>query len=75
MSKKWFKEYGWVYAPTSLQGIILIVLTLIFNFQVFMAIDRKVHSVSDLLYGIFPYLVGSLTTLFWIASKTSSAKK
>ena len=47
-------------------------LTLAFCVQVFTAMDRHSHSVSDTLYGIFPYFVSAFTLLNWMASKTTS---
>lgn len=67
----WFKQWGWIYRPVSWQGILLVILTLAFCLQVFVAIDRNSHSVSDTLYGVFPYFVCSLVILNWIAGKTS----
>jgi hypothetical protein len=71
MNKKWFKEYGLVYLPISWQGFLTTFIAVIFNVHVFLAVDNNSHSVSDTFYGIFPYFVGSLAILFWIASKTS----
>jgi len=71
MKKSWFREWGWVYYPITWQGIMLVVLIVTFCIQVFLAVDRHSHSVSDTLYGIFPYVVPSLLVLNWIASKTS----
>ena len=71
MSMTWFKPWGWIYRPVSWQGVLLVILTLIFCAQVFVAIDRNSHSVSDTFYGIFPYFVSSLGILNWIANKSS----
>ena len=71
MKQRWFRPWGWIYYPTSWQGIILVLLTLAFCVQVFLAVDHRSHSVSDTLYGIFPYVVPSFLVLLWIASKTS----
>jgi len=71
MKKPWFREWGWVYYPISWQGVVLIVLILAFCVQVFLAIDRNSHSVSDTLYGVLPYIVPSILVLLWVASKTS----
>jgi hypothetical protein len=71
MKKPWFHEWGWLYYPISWQGIVLVVLVLVFCIQVFLAVDRHSHSVSDTFYGIFPYVIPSLLVLNWIASKTS----
>ena len=71
MKRTWFREWGWVYYPITWQGIMLVVLIVAFCIQVFIAVDGHSHSVSDTLYGIFPYVVPSLLVLNWIASKTS----
>jgi hypothetical protein len=52
-------------------GGLLVLLALLFCIQVFVAGDRNSHSVSDTLYGVFPYIVPTLIVLYWIASKTS----
>ena len=67
----WFKPWGWIYRPTTWQGILISLLTLAFCVQVFFAVDRNSHSVSDTLYGIFPYVVPGVMLLYWVASKTS----
>ncbi len=72
MKHRWFREWGWLYYPTSWQGVLLVVLVLIFCVQVFMAVDRHSHSVSDTLYGIFPFVVPGFLGLLWIAAKTSA---
>ena len=68
----WFKSWGWIYIPTSWQGFIACMVALAFCVQVFIAVDRNSHSVSDTLYGIFPFVVPCLILLYWVASKTSS---
>ena len=73
MTRRWFKPWGWVYLPVSLEAVLLVVLALVFCAQVFLAVDRHSHSASDTLYGIFPYWVPCIIVLYWIASKTSSA--
>lgn len=71
MRTAWFKSWGWIYRPVSWQGVVLIVLALLFCVQVFVAVDRSSHSVTDTLYGVFPYLVCCLGLLNWIAGKAS----
>jgi hypothetical protein len=73
MKKPWFREWGWLYYPVSWQGFVSILLTLAFGIQVFLAVDRHSHSVSDTMYGIFPYIVPGLIVLNWVASKTSKS--
>ena len=70
----WFKPWGWIYRPVSASGVVLTLLTIVFCVQVFLAVDRHSHSVSDTFYGIFRYVVPSLIVLNWIASKTSSSE-
>jgi len=50
---------------------VLVGLAAVFCGQVFLAVDRHSHSVSDTLYGVFPYVVLCLMLLNWVASKTS----
>jgi hypothetical protein len=71
MRRTWFRSWGWIYRPTSWQGWLLLLATAVFCAQVFLAVDRHSHSVSDTLYGIFPYFVPAFGILGWIASHTS----
>jgi hypothetical protein len=71
MKYNWFREWGWIYLPTSWQGWTGVLLTVGFCVQVFSAVDRHSHSASDTLYGIFPYVVPAVGILGWLASKTS----
>jgi hypothetical protein len=49
----------------------LVLATALFCVQVFLAVDRQSHSVSETLYGLFPYIAPALILLNWVASKTS----
>lgn len=71
MRLSWFKEWGWLYRPVAWPGWLALILTLSFCVQVFTAIDRHSHSVSDTLYGIFPFWVSAWTLFGWVASRTS----
>ena len=71
MKHKWFREWGWLYYPISWQGLILVLLVLIFWVQVFLAIDHHSHSVSDTFYGIYPFFVA--TFFFSIGSREDQA--
>lgn len=75
MEKHWFRKTGIIFVPISIIGVVLYVLTLAFCVNVFMAVDQSSHSVSDTLYGIFPFFVGAFTILFWIASNNCKEKK
>jgi hypothetical protein len=74
MKTNWFRKFGWIYIPTSVIGAVIMLLVIVFCIKVFIAIDRNSHSVSDTLYGIFPYFVSAITILFWIAGNTSEKK-
>jgi hypothetical protein len=74
MSKFWFKKIGWVYVPKSFIGIIIFAILILFCISVFMAVDRKSHSASDTLYGIFPFFVPAFLIYLWIGSETSEKK-
>jgi hypothetical protein len=71
MTTNWFRKSGWIYIPISFIGVFITLLVIAFCVTVFIAIDRNSHSVSDTLYGIFPYFVSAFTILFWIAANTS----
>jgi len=70
MNRRWFRSWGWLFWPVSAAGWVASLLVLAFCVQVFIAIDRHSHSVSDTLYGVFPYIVCSFLLLDWLASKT-----
>ena len=74
MRAYWFKAWGWIYRPISWQGALVTLLALAFSLQVFLVVDRQSHSVSDTLYGIFPYLVPCWILAYWVAGKTSQPK-
>ena len=71
MKHLWFKRLGWFYRPVSWQGIAVAILAVAFCIQTFAAIDRHSHSVSDTLYGIFPYFTSCFLLLNWVAGNTS----
>jgi len=70
MKHAWFRTWGWIYRPITLQGWAIVLLALAFCAQVFLAVDRHSHSASDTLYGIFPFVVPTLGIVDWIASRT-----
>jgi hypothetical protein len=74
MKLVWFKRAGIIFIPISLAGAVLYILTLGFCMTVILAANRNSHSVTDFLYGIFPYLVSAFTILFWIAANTCNNK-
>jgi hypothetical protein len=69
--RRWFAPWGWIYRPNSLEGVLLVLVALAFCVQVFVAVDRHSQSVSDTLYGVFPFVVPALMVLNWVAGKTA----
>jgi hypothetical protein len=67
---RWFKPAGMLFVPASLMGWVLTALTGAFCAQVFWFVDSRSHSVSDTLYGIFPFWVPALLVLAWLADRT-----
>jgi hypothetical protein len=72
MKRSWFKPWGWIYRPVSWQGVVITLLGVLFSMQVFLVVDARSHSVSDTLYGIFPYFVCCWLLVYWIAANTSA---
>lgn len=71
MKLNWFKRWGWLHLPNSWQGAVIVLAALLFCGQVFWAIDRRSHSATDTLYGVFPFFGCSFLLLDWIANRTS----
>jgi len=67
---RWFRPAGLLFFPASAIGWALCLGALAFCVNTFWAIDRHSHSVSDTLYGIFPFWVPALLVLAWIADRT-----
>ena len=74
MNDIWFKRWGWIYRPASWQGAVMVMLVIAFCVQVFVAVDRHSHSVSDTFYGVFPYFACCFLLMNWVASNCSGAK-
>jgi hypothetical protein len=72
MELAWFRPWGWTYRPVSAVGWLALTAVIVFCVQVFAAVDRHSHSVSDTLYAVFPYFACSFLLLNWIAGKTAA---
>lgn len=72
MRLKWFNQWGWLYVPASAPGVAIAAAILAFCIQVFLAVDRKSHSVSDTLYGVFPFFACAFLLFDWIGARTSN---
>jgi len=71
MKHFWFRRVGWLYYPVSWQGIVVVLLAVVFCVNVFIAVDRHSHSASDTLYGVFPFFVCAFLLVNWVASNTN----
>ena len=71
MKTAWFKRWGWFYRPVTAPGVVIVAGALAFCVNVFLAVDRKSHSVSDTLYGVYPFFACTLFLVDWIAKRTS----
>jgi drug/metabolite transporter (DMT)-like permease len=72
MKYPWFKKLGWFYLPVSVPAVIILIMFLVFCVQVFIAIDRHSHSVSNTLYGVFPFIVPAFLVYIWMAKESSN---
>ena len=69
-----FKELGLIYRPSSAIGWIITAAALAFCVQVFVFVDSRSHSVTDTLYGIFPYVATTLLGLYVLAMRTTQGR-
>jgi hypothetical protein len=69
---RWFKPAGILFLPASTFGWLITALAIGFCVQVFWFVDAHSHSVSDTLYGVFPFWASTLLALAWIADRTGA---
>jgi len=74
MRRPWFVPWGWGYRPIAWPGYAICALGAGFAWTTFVAVDRHSHSVSDTLYGLFPYWVPALLLLERIAARASGQR-
>jgi hypothetical protein len=75
MKLAWFRPWGWLYRPVSAAGWLSLAAVILFCVQAFTAVDRHSHSVSDTLYGVFPYFACSFLLLDWFAGRTGGERR
>lgn len=68
---RWFKPFGLVFLPISIAGWTVSLLAAGFCLHIFLFFNGRSHSVSDLMYQIFPYWVPTFLLWAWIAGQTS----
>lgn len=66
----WFRRAGILFVPVSAVGWFVSALAIAFCAQIFWFVDTHSHSVSDTVYGVFPFWVPTLLALAWIADRT-----
>ena len=71
MNFHWFSRKGIFFVPSSVIAWVILLGAISYLVWTFLDIDSRSHSVSDTLYGIFPFVVPCLMLLNWVASKTS----
>jgi len=64
-----FKRVGWFLIPTSVASGALYLAALAFCATVFVAVDRHSHSVSDTLYGVYPFFLPTFLLVDWVARR------
>ncbi|HVT73492.1 MAG TPA: hypothetical protein VHD61_10165 [Lacunisphaera sp.] len=67
----WFRRLGWFYRPVHLFGWIVSLAALAFLANVFLVLDARAHSVSDVLYNFYAYAAPTFLGVMWIGSRTS----
>ena len=70
----WFKQFGWIYLPNRMEGMVITLLAVLFLIPIYVSIIRNVHSVSDNLYQMFVYTTCTAFWWKWVAEKTSNKK-
>ena len=71
MKHAWFKRVGWLHLPISVPGAVVSLVAASFCINVFFAIDRHSHSVSDTLYGVFLFFAARF--YLWIGLREALA--
>ena len=69
---RWFRRFGWLHLPVSRQGAAVILACAAFCVNVFAAVDGRSHSVSDTLYGVFPFFACTFLLVERVAGRTSA---
>lgn len=73
MTHPWFKPLGWLYRPCSAGGWLVTLAAAAYMTQVFLAIDARSHSASDLLYAVYPHWGVTFLGWEWLARRTTAA--
>jgi len=71
MKAPWFAPLGWLHRPLGVAGWLVTLAALAYVIQVFLAVNAHSHSVSDLLYVIYPHWGVTFLGWDWIARRTN----
>lgn len=71
----WIRRIGWFHVPVSVAGVIVTFGAIAFCVQVFWVVDRNSRSVTDTLYGVYPFIIPTLLLLDWVASRTGDTHR
>jgi hypothetical protein len=71
MRAVWFAPLGWIHYPVSVAGGLVSLAAAAYLLQVTVAIDAHAHSISDMLYALYPHWGVTLLGWDWIARRTS----
>jgi len=63
-----YAKWGWIHRPTHPLGIALTLALLLLCVLAFLAVDRASHSVSDTLFGVFPFWAPPFLLHEWLAA-------
>lgn len=73
MRTPWFRRVGWIPLPVSVPGVVVSTGALAYCVQVFIAVNRRSHSVTDTLYGVYPCIIPTLLLLDCVTTRFSGS--
>lgn len=68
-----FKTFGPMMRPAAPLGWLITFAALAFMIQVFAAFDARAHSISDLLYSVYPFWGVTFLLWDWLARRLSGS--
>lgn len=69
MTRVWFVSFGWLHRPVTLVGWLVTLAAMAYMLQVFLAVDEHAHSISDLLYAVYPHWGVTFLGWEWVARR------
>lgn len=71
MRQPWFRRWGLTFYPTTLSGASIAIVAILFAIHILFITISNAHSVSDVFYGAFPFLVPTFLLYDWLAIRLS----